>query len=146
VVIRFEAVPPYRPDYNDWFGLAWVDSKTAQLLKVEALKAGQYEESQRMEADLAGSTPGPDASVHDYIIEKIQTEFAVEHRGLRFPNRVLIRRSRYHVGPRDGARVSKEHPIFWIEQSYSKYNFYDVRAHEQSRGVAPGGESSERQP
>jgi len=139
VVIRFEAIPPYKPDYNDLFGLAWVDLETSQLLKVDALKADQHELRQQLEADLAGHSAGTGRRDQDYIIQRILSEFSVEHNGMRFPSRVVIRRSHFEVTERDGVRTAVEREIFWIEQTYSKYSFYGVRAHEQIRDFVSGG-------
>jgi len=138
VVIRFEAIPPYMPDYNDLFGLAWVDLETSQLLKVDTLKADQYEVRQRLEADLAGHSTGTDRPNQDYIIQRILSEFSVEHNGMRFPSRVVIRSSHFEVTERDGVRTAVERQIFLIEQTYSKYSFYGVRAHEQIRDFVSG--------
>ena len=40
--LRFEPIPPYREELNSWFGTAWIDRETSQLLKVEAMKPDQY--------------------------------------------------------------------------------------------------------
>jgi len=36
--LRFEPIPPYREELNSWFGTAWIDRETSQLLRVEAMK------------------------------------------------------------------------------------------------------------
>ena len=131
-VIGFESIPPYREAYNDWFGQAWVDRETYQLLRVKQMKADQHEEKLRLEADLDASG-GRRPTEH--VIEEIEIEFSVEKNQMRFPSRVVTRRSRYQIRETSKGRKSVEWPLFKVEQTYSSYQFYGVRTSEQIRDL-----------
>jgi len=137
-VIRFESVPPYQPDYNDWFGLAWIDRQTSQLLKMDAMKARYHEKKQLMEAEIAGTSTGRSSHGNDYFIESVLTEFGIEEHGMRFPSRVVTSRSHFEVEEHEGVRRPVEHQVFRVEQVYSKYSFYGVRTYEQIRDFVNG--------
>ncbi len=125
VVLRFEPIPPYEFKVNDWFGTAWVDPQTAQLLKVEAYKPDEHQIKRAMEAQLAGGAL-LEWDYHD--IERITTEFSVVKRGLRFPGRVEIVRSRYRPYQSSTGRKVKEREMLRVEQTYRDYKFFGVQA------------------
>jgi len=122
VRIGFDALPPYQPDVNGWFGTAWVDRETGQILRVEAFVPAAYETWSRFQEYLAGGLPrGP------YILERIETEFGVERNGMRFPSRVWIEEARYRAV---GERPTKRHkatPLMTVEQRFDQYRFFGVR-------------------
>jgi len=43
IVVAFAAQPPFRVGANDWFGKAWVDAESYQLLRVEAMTPADVE-------------------------------------------------------------------------------------------------------
>src|SRR5713101_2542471 len=42
VKVSFEPLKPYKEGLNDWYGTAWVDTSTFQLLRVEAMKVEDH--------------------------------------------------------------------------------------------------------
>ncbi len=127
VVLRFEPVPPYQKDLNDWFGTAWIDRKTYQILKVEALKAREHAEKQRFEAALRTPPSTDEATLGDYTFTTVSTEFSVEEGGLRLPTRAVAAKTRYRVRDGKRSRAFSEHPVFRVTQEYRDYRFFGVR-------------------
>lgn len=123
-VIRFEPIPPYRVDVNNWFGTAWVDRDSAQLLKVTARRPEDEEQLRKPERHAAGEA----VSDWTYVIEEVTTEFTVEERGLRYPRRVDLRQRSFSFlrGIEDWRRSSRT--ILEVTQIYSDYRFFVVEA------------------
>ena len=120
--IRFDAKPPYQPDINWWFGTAWVDRETGQLLQVEALDPHQHQTWLRFQEYLAGGVSrGP------YAIERVQTEFGVERNGMRFPSLVRIEEAKYGAVGKRPTKRHKTSPLMTITQRFEKYQFFGVR-------------------
>jgi hypothetical protein len=124
VVIAFEPVPPIQPGVNDWFGTAWVDARTAQLLKVEAVAAD--EDGERREFEEARAKPIPGAK--SYRWSTVTTEFANLTNGLRFPSLAVIE-TRAHTLSRFG--LEQVAVTYRVEQIYDKYRFFSVRSAEE---------------
>lgn len=124
VVIRFEPIPPYREKVNNWYGTAWVDEETAQLLRVEAHRPDDHEELQRVESHRAGEA----VSSWVYDVQYFSTEFTVEKRGMRFPGLVEMREIHYDF--RRGLHDFKkqERTVLWVYQTYSDYRFFEVES------------------
>jgi len=122
VRIQFDAIPPYQPDVNGWFGTAWVDRETGQILHVEAFIPEAYRIWRRFQEYLAGGPPrGP------YLFERIDTDFGVERNGMRFPSRVWIEEANYRAA---GSRPTTRHkatPVMTVEQTFDQYRFFGVR-------------------
>ncbi len=133
-IVAFEPVPPFQTDLNDWFGSAWVDRETYQLLKVDAVKADQHLERMRFEVDLeAGSEIEDPARAR--IITRISTEFSVQRSGMTFPESVIIHRSRYKAREEKKKMVLVEWPVARITQSYANYRFFGVRTRDEIRAI-----------
>ena len=133
--VRFEPVAPYYSGVSDWFGTAWIDRETHQMLKVEALKAGEYWKKRKLE-DLLEEIPDQDKrhrSSHSY--EQFTTEYAVVKNGMRFPSSVMVRKSRYEIWGGKGSSGYKERPVFRVHQSYENYRFFGVRTLEEIEGI-----------
>lgn len=137
VKIGFEPIPPYKPDVNDWFGTAWVEPHSAQLLRVESYLVEDYQTLKRMEAHLEGA--GVTGAL--YIVERFTTEFAIIERGMRFPSRVEMRREKYDVSQklRGGTELPGQPqrwvydtiPMLQVDQTYRNYRFFGVRAEQR---------------
>ena len=135
--LRFEPIPPYREELNSWFGTAWIDRETSQLLRVEAMKSDQHAEEGRLEADLAGSLVW--SGLRRYLIERVSTDFTVEKNGMRFPAKVVIEMTRHVVRTRDTGRTSQVSPVYRVVQTYGHYQFFSVRTQEEIRDMVSGG-------
>jgi hypothetical protein len=132
--IGFEPVLPIKEDLNDWYGTAWIDKETSQILKVEALKADQHREKSRLEADRGR----PDRDERDeYVFARIKTDFAVEKHGMRFPSSVEIVKSRFRFRGREYQKPD-ERQIFRVTQAYDNYRFFAVRTFDQIRDIVSG--------
>ncbi len=130
VKVEFEPLPPYAEGNNDWFGTAWVDLNSYQLLHVEAMKVADHRRLEEVKTLRAGS-PHPSDWITDVV-----TDFEVVKNGMRFPSRVTLTSSRYLSG---GGPVRKLFQASTV-QSYSDYRFYGVRTTEEIRdmlGISP---------
>ncbi|HEU5180172.1 MAG TPA: hypothetical protein VFW45_05235 [Candidatus Polarisedimenticolia bacterium] len=127
IKVEFEPLPPYVDGRNDWFGTAWVDPNSYQLLHVEAMKASDHRLLQEI-AHSRGPTPIPE------WITDVATDFEVVKNGIRFPSRVIITSRQYLSGEGRPLRQASS------TQTYSNYRFYGVRTSEEVRtllGLAP---------
>ena len=122
-LIRFEPKPPYRVDVNNWFGTAWVDRETAQLLKVVAHRPKDEEELKKIEQHAAGEA----VIAWSYVVEITTTEFTAEERGQRLPGRVEQRSDRHDFSRSLDASVRS---IRRVQQLYTDYRFFEVKATE----------------
>jgi hypothetical protein len=136
--LAFEPVPPFKRDLNEWFGTAWIDRETFEILKVEALQRDEHRKQMEFEEDLARS------STHDargrkrrYQIERVSTEFSLEKNGMRFPGKVVITLSERAIPGEDGAPFD-ESTVYRIEQVYANYRFFSVRTLEEVRAIVSG--------
>jgi hypothetical protein len=123
-VLKFTPRPPVRGGVNDWYGKAWVDTETAQLLKVEAVTPEDHELLGELEKHVAGEATSP----WSYEVEHITTWFEIEENGLRFPSRVEIRQVFYRVRPDGEAWVVKPEQVLQVDQTYESYEFFGVSA------------------
>ena len=73
-LIRFEPLGPIEKGVNDWFGTAWIDRETLQLLRVEAQSPEDYYQRKKFESRLAvvSATPLESARAH-FDIESVAT-------------------------------------------------------------------------
>jgi len=127
VVLSFKPLPPFRPQINEWFGTAWVDRETAQLLKVVAHRPEDEETLHELELHKAGEA----VSSWVYIVEQVTTEFRAEARGLRFPSRVELRRDRHGFLRGLDQFDHDKKLILSTEQKYSSYQFFTTEAEPQ---------------
>ena len=137
--LRFEPIPPYQENLNDWFGTAWIDRDTFQILRVEALRADQYEKKKEFESEIGNaSTYRLWGRRKNYLIEETSTDFSVEKNGMRFPGAVLIVLSRYVIPGRDETQRYQESTVYRIGQTYTNYQFFTVRTREDIQGIVSG--------
>jgi hypothetical protein len=131
-MIRFEPIPPYREAINDWFGTAWVDPETFQILRVEAMKADKHENWERLRRDLELFIEGDEEAADRYYeIQTASTEFGMVKNGMRFPSRVEVVSSLYYLSKTiwpDRATLAREERTV---QTYKRYKFYGVRTREE---------------
>jgi len=140
VRLRFEAQPPYREGVNDWYGTAWIDRSTHQILRIEALRAEEREQELLLAKSIEAAEAATSSSSYrgTYTFSRYTTEFDVQQNGMRFPGRVVIERSSHTVrGGRGKGGVSEE-MLFRITQSYKKYRFFGVRTAEQIHSIVEG--------
>lgn len=139
VRVRFEGIPPFDEEINVWFGTAWVDRESSQLLQIEALHAKDHAESAAMDAALAaGGDDDEWAYRPSYTFATYRTEFDEEKNGLRFPSRVLIRRTEHAIVRRGAGWAPLPAPIYLITQTYKKYRFFGVRTAEEIESIVLG--------
>jgi len=139
LAVRFEPIPPYRAGVNDWFGTAWIDADSFQILEVRALKAADQRKQEKLEREFAKPGPGPPPGVGaGYLIEKVSTDFSVEKNGMRFPGTVVIWNSRYRIQEKDSVKGIQEAPVYRVTQSYTNYRFFNVRTEEEIRDLVRG--------
>jgi hypothetical protein len=137
IKVTFEPIPPFRKDVNDWFGTAWVDRESSQILKVEALQREMQARQKSLEKDLATSPAGHAIARRKHVsIERISTEFSCEKNGMRFPGRVVIARTAFIV-PGEAAPFD-ESPVYRVEQSYTNSRFFAVRTRDEIAAIVSG--------
>ena len=139
VQLRFEPIPPYHEGLNDWFGTAWIDRETLQLLEVEAMKPEDWEVQQEFERKLAeASRSSPHLRKERYILTGVSTEFSVEKNGMRFPGRthIFVVRRRIRGGVGDDRYHERE--IRAVQQVYTDYQFFSVRTRQEIRKIIFG--------
>lgn len=139
--VRFEAIPPYIEGVNDWFGTALVDRETYQLLHVEAVEAGEYDQHRTLQEAVARRADrGEPVYRGTYAYSTYSTDFDVTRGGMRFPGRAMVRRSEYEVrGGASGGSVL-EHPLYTVIQTYKRYRFFRVRSEAEIRRIVLAGE------
>ncbi len=139
-MIRFEPIPPYREAINDWFGTAWVDPETFQILKVEAMKADKRENWENLRRDLELLAAGDEEPAGRYYeIQTASTEFGMVKNGMRFPSRAEVVSSLYYLSKAilpDRASLAKEERTV---QTYKRYKFYGVRTRDEVRSLLHPG-------
>ena len=134
--LRFEPIPPFKESINDWYGTAWVDPSTFQIVRVEAMKTKDVEEQEHLEQDRQSVNASPgEGPARSYRIEQVSTDFTVLKNGMRFPGKVKIvstlnylPKNRQDPGP---IEASKAHST----QTYTKYRFYGVRTFEEVQKI-----------
>ena len=136
VQVRFEPIPPYKESINDWFGTAWIDPSTYQIVRVEAMKTEDFEEQSRLEKDREEiALPPAEGPGRSYRIEQVSTDFTVIKNGMRFPGKAKVVSTLYYLPKRPEGRnpeeISEEHSA----QTYSKYRFYGVRTFEEVQKI-----------
>ena len=120
VMIAFEPVPPIIRHVNDWYGTAWVDPRTAQLLKVEVF-------SPQSHATLVALRAGAEITSETVTLQRITTYFAERLDGLRVPSRVELRGEAYRLERRTDDGWSYAKSIYHrINQVYSDYRLFGV--------------------
>jgi len=128
IEVGFSAIPPYVVGDNAWFGSAWIDRDSSQLLRVEAYDPASYESKLALDQarqKAAGDRTDPSS---EYQLTRFVVEFDVVKNGMRFPSKVLIEKRKY-VLPFDLERDG--HRVWSVEQAYRRYRFYRSRTEEQ---------------
>jgi len=131
--LRFEPIPPIEKDVNDWYGTAWIDRETSQILRVEARTPDDFSKQERFQAELSAGQRSMSSPAYFYI-ESVTTDFAAEKNGMRFPSEVLIERSRFAV-PGHRGRPFEAARVYRVRQTYVDYRFFSVRTAEEIRRI-----------
>ncbi len=139
VKIGFRPKGKIRGGLNDWTGIAWIDSGSGQILKVQAWSPEAWNRKVAREADLKDA-PGRPSSWESkpYDIETIVTDFSIVKNGMRFPGKVTIDRSISTVlgGVREWP--TREREVLHVVQEYSDYEFYSVRTTDEIERFVAG--------
>jgi hypothetical protein len=131
VAIVFEPILPIEPGINDWYGTAWVDPRTAQILKVEALQSADDDVRRQVEA-ARGQASG---DTRQFRLSTVTTEFGIVKNGLRFPSLAVIE-SRVHTLPNLG--MESVDIDYHVEQRYTNYRFFSVRSADEIERLTRG--------
>ena len=146
VQVRFAPIPPYHEAVNDWFGIAWVDVQSFQIVRVEAQKAESHESAKRMQRDAESLGAGITMAREVYEVQTVTSDFGKTKNGMRFPSRTRIVSSVYAlpgtVFLQRPDLVTTEHTY----QTYRRYKFYSVRTKDEIRDLlnpvaGPGSET-----
>jgi hypothetical protein len=130
--IDFEPIPPIRALHNDWYGSAWVDRDSYQLLRVEAQRPEDHAQQTMLDSALRSARESARKSYHGtYPILSYTTEFDMEKNGMRFPGRSVIEKTLFQVR---GGRVVRT-PVYRVSQTYKRYRFFGVRTAEEIRTI-----------
>jgi len=133
VGLAFAPELPLRGDVGHWYGTAWIDGETFQLLRVDAVPAAEQPKKLRFEQDLRRAGAGAGRHRSSHMLQQVSTEFGVLRGELRLPSRVTLRRSRFEVwSDVDGVGL-EEFPVFRVRQSYTDYRFFGVTTAEEMR-------------
>lgn len=132
VKLGFKPILPVVEGINDWYGTAWIDVETAQLLKVEAYTPADQRRREEMERHAAGD------AVNEWIydVERITTWFEIELDNLRFPSRVEIRRINYNLERGKNGYKVRPDAVLQVDQTYQHYEFFGVSTREELGTVA----------
>lgn len=130
IKIGFAALPPYVVGQNAWFGTAWIDRDSFQLLRVEAYEPEHHARRQAFERARKEAALHRDVEPSDHQFRRFEIEFGVVENGMRFPSRVTIEERRYRL-PFDIDVDSTGTRVWTVEQEYKRYRFYSTRAEQQ---------------
>lgn len=113
------------------------------MLRVVAHDVEDHAKLVALEAQLAGEVPpsvkvgAVEVATHPRI-QQIITEFAVEKNGLRLPSKVRIELGRYRVVERRKSLSTKKYKLSRVEQTYTNYQFFNVRTTAEIRAIVDG--------
>ncbi len=125
LLLAFRPATETPSDTREWFGTAWIDAETFQILRVHALARADYAEKVRFVSALTNSETGG-----DFVFTEITTDFWEEMNGLRFPGQVTIVRNRYRVTP-NAIQPYETLPLVEVTQTYIDYHFLAIPSQEE---------------
>ena len=134
VKIAFDPIPPYRDRFNDWFGTAWIDPETAQIVRLVAYRPEDEEVRRRLEE----FRDGGELEREWYELRTITTDFTETKNGLRFPGSIRIEKATYWGRNRKRLEDHKK-VLLEVEQTFTKYRFFSVRSEGEIRGFIQDG-------
>lgn len=136
LVVDYGPKGEVRANFNDWYGRAWIDRESGQLLRVRAFRPKHWQAKRELDRARTAA-PDDDAAAKEYEVEWVVTEFDQEKGGLRFASEVEIHRARYR-------RIAgyKEERLLDVRQTYAKYRLYQVASREEIRRIVEGGPAS----
>lgn len=144
--VRFEPVPPYQHDLNDWIGTAWVDQDDHQIVRIEAQKEDQRATKVAFERLLSGADPIEDQAGKTYSFSEVVTDFKVQKSGLAFPDAIVMTRTRCAARPDRHGIKSTCWPAYSVTQKYSNYRFFAIRTREEIRDFLSGAPAAANPP
>ena len=133
VLIAFRPTAEAPGGSPGWFGTAWIDRETSQILRVYALGAADHEEKVRF----MDAVRRRDASAEEFTFTEITTDFWEEMNGLRFPGQVAIKRNRYRVTG-DIVEPFETFPELEVAQTYTDYRFLAIPSADEIRRLISG--------
>jgi hypothetical protein len=134
VKVRLEAIPPHVEGVNDWIGAAWVDRQTYELLRFEGLKVDDHRQKRIFSLGIEQSkVPRPYDS---RSFDGIEVEFGEQKNGMRFPSKVVIRRTVFATARTAKYLRSPGYRALEVEQSYDDYRFFGVTTEETVGSIA----------
>lgn len=137
--VRFEPIPPYVADLNDWVGTAWVDGEDYQLLRIEAQKVDQRRKKLEFERLVSGADPIKDHAGEIYSFWEVVTDFKAQKNDLAFPDVILATRRECTAKPGGSGIKSRCWRAFTVRQTYSNYRFFSIRTREEIHAFLSGG-------
>jgi hypothetical protein len=132
VVVAFEPVPPIEKGVNEWHGTAWIDPRTAQLLKVEAL----LDIDDTIDRWYEAARSSPIVETVRFTWSTVRTEFGILAHGLRFPSFAVIE-TQTHTLSRDAPE--KVVTNYRVAQIYENYRFFSVRSEDEVQRLTGTG-------
>ena len=134
VKVRLEAIPPHVEGVNDWIGAAWVDRQTYELLRFEGLKVEDHRQKRIFSLGIEQSLVRRPYDSRSF--DGIEVEFGEQKNGMRFPSKVVIRRTEFATARTAKYLRSPGYRALEVEQSYDDYRLYGVTA-EETVGSVP---------
>jgi len=134
-IVDFEPAGPIVPERNDWYGTAYIDPESYQLLRLDCRRPEDMKRLRLLEQARERGRARREGYQGTYRVTDFSTEFDVEQNGMRFPGRVVIESKRYTV---EGGKV-REDSDFRVTQTYERYRFFGVRTREEIRTMVYAG-------
>lgn len=128
VKVGIRAVPPYIDGLNDWFGAAWVDLESGQLLRFRGFEAEDRAAKELFDKSIVQQ--GTPVRQRSRSFDEIDVEFGVESGPIRFPSRVVLERTEFEVSRKAGYLRTPAVKDLRVVQSYDNYRIFGVHATE----------------
>lgn len=128
VKVRIAALPPHVDGLNQWFGAAWVDRDTHQLLRFRGLEVEDREAKELYDKGVVQE--GSPFQPRSHFFDEIDVEFGVRSGEIRFPNRVVTERTEFETSWGAGYLRTEGVRNLRTVQSYDNYRIFGVRSAE----------------
>jgi hypothetical protein len=128
VKVRIAALPPHVDGLNHWFGAAWVDRDTHQLLRFRGLEAGDREAKELYDKGVVQEGSPFRGRLH--FFDEIDVEFGVRSGEIRFPSRVVMVRTEFATSWKASYLRTEAVRDLRTVQSYDNYRIFGVRSAE----------------
>mgnify|MGYP001060058022 CR=1 FL=1 len=132
ILVEFGPRGAVRPGVNDWYGRAWIDRDTYQLLRVHALRPQYQHAKEALErARMTNVNGGTRAA--EYEVESVETEFGEEKNGMRFVSEIRLHVARYRW-----VKDYREEALLDVRQTYRDYRFFRIASREEIGAIVRG--------